>query len=509
MKHHPSPTHSVWMDMEKPQFPTLAENVETDVCIVGAGLAGLTTAYLLSRENVSVTLLESKEILSGETEHTTAHVTNVLDHRYYEIARKRGKKNAKLAIESHGAAIELIEQIVKDEKIECDFERIDGYLFAPANQSSDVIDRELKTVHDLGWDDVERLDRAPIEGRTGACLRFPNQAMFHPTNYASALAEICAKQGVKIFTQTHVTSIKERTIPFTVLTKQGKTVTCKRLVVATNAPINDNPLIFSKQTPYRSFVLGFDIKKGAVHKGLYWDTLSPYHYVRIQPHPESAEKEILIVGGEDYRNGAEDRMDANLKKLEEWGQKMFGITEQASHRWSGMVLNTFDSLALIGKKPLGHKHSYIITGDSGIGMTHCTIGGMIITDLIQKRKNPWSALYSPSRLPPVTWPTYLKENFDTFKHIVGDWVSGGDRKQEESIKAGEGAVMHRGIKKIALYRDDAGTLHKMSAVCPHKGCIVRWNSGEKMWDCPCHGSRYDALGNVINGPSRRPLKKLG
>lgn len=500
-------THSLWMDASRPSYPSLTRDIDANVCIVGAGIAGLTTAYMLCKEGKSVVVLESKEIGGGETQRTTAHLSNALDDRLYEIERVHGIDGARMAVESHGKAIDLIEKIVADEGIDCDFKRVDGYLFCAPNQPRSIVDDELETAKRIGWKTVERLEKAPIDFDTGLCLRFPDQGQFHPIDYLTGLSRAVMKLGGRIYTHAHVSSIEEDQAPFIVKTSDGAAVRCAQLIVATNAPINDNASIYSKQAPYRTFVISLRVPAASVTPALYWDTLDPYHYVRVQADPQSDKHDLLIVGGEDHRSGAADDMDARHEKLEAWTRKRFPQAGEVRHRWSGQVMETLDGLALIGRKPHGNAQSYIATGDSGMGMTHGTIAGILLTDLIMDRHNPWAELYDPSRTPLKAVKEFMSENMDTAKHAVKDWVKGSEVKDDTDLKPGEGAVVRDGLKKIALYRDDDGTLHRLSAVCPHKGCIVSWNGGEQAWDCPCHGSRYDALGTVLNGPSRAPLEK--
>lgn len=499
-------TESVWMKEPRPKGEILMNDIETDVCIVGAGIAGLTTAYLLQKEGKNVVILEDGEILSGETERTTAHLANALDDRYYEIVKWHGEEHARLAAEAHTAAIDLIEKIAKEEGIDCDFKRVDGYLYTPIGESDDTLDKELEAAHTVGLKGVERIDRAPLDGfDTGACLRFPNQGQFHPLRYLTALAGIILKKGGRIFTNTHASLVEEEN-GLSVKTEKGQSVRANAVVVATNAPMNDNAQIYAKQAPYRSFVVGMEIPKGGFPPMLLWDTLDPYHYVRMQELDDA--HDVLIVGGEDHRTGEEDDMEERLDTLEAWAKKRFPQAKKRLYGWSGQVMKTADGLAMIGVLPGSKAKNYVITGDSGMGMTHGTIGAILLTDLILNRANPWRDVFDPSRIGSMMNTEFLSEGLDTGKHAIGDYLTKGEVEKPGDVKNGEGALMRKGRTKIALYRDDAGTLHRMSAVCPHKGCIVSWNSGEKSWDCPCHGSRFSCTGKVLNGPTSKDLEAL-
>ena len=496
MKDHSGKSISVWMATANlPRFSKLLTNTQADVCIVGAGIAGLTTAYLLGRAGKSVIVLDDGPIVSGETERTTAHLVTALDDRYLDLERLHGEKGAQLAAESHSTAINQIERIVREEHIDCDFERLNGYLFVPPGESTDILDKEMAAAQRAGLSDVHMVARAPITSfDTGRTLCFPRQAQFHPLKYLAALAQAIMRDGGYIYTETHAAKI-EGGESARIETGDGQTVTSGAVVVATNTPVNDLLAIHTKQAAYRTFVIGAIVPAGSISQGLYWDTLNPYHYVRL-----SAGGNVLIVGGEDHKTGQEDDAEARYSRLEQWARVRFPMMTKVEFRWSGQVMETVDGLAFIGRNPMDEPNVYIATGDSGNGMTHGTIAGLLLTDLIYGRENAWSALYEPSRKTLGALNTFVKETLNMAGQYV-DWVTSGDIKEDVLVPPGSGAIVRRGLKKIAVYCDDAGQLHERSAVCPHLGGIVAWNHSEKTWDCPCHGSRFDRSGKVVNGPA--------
>lgn len=504
-------TTSVWMATgETPARSPLAENAHADVCIVGAGIAGMTTAYLLAREGRAVVVLDDGPIGGGMTGRTTAHLSNAIDDRYFKIERMHGEIGAQLAAQSHTAAIDRIGTIVREERIDCDYERLDGYLFLPPGESNDVLERELEAAHRAGLDDVAWASRAPMDSfATGPCLRFPRQGQFHPLKYLAGLVRATERKGGRIFTGTHATDIKGGD-PARVETNHGYVVTADSVVIATNSPINDIVVIHTKQAPYATYVIGGRIPRGSVNRSLFWDTLDPYHYVRLQTvsSGSGSDYDVLIVGGEDHKTGQADDADERYMRLETWARERFPMIEEVAFRWSGQVMEPADGIAFIGRNPLGPHDVYIVTGDSGMGMTHGTIGGILITDLIVGRENPWATLYDPSRKTLSAAFEFAKENLNVAAQLAGDYLSGGDVGSVDDIAPGEGAVVRRGLKKIAVYRDEQGALHERSAACVHLGCIVSWNPSEKTWDCPCHGSRYDRYGRVVNGPANRDLSQV-
>ncbi|HUR92511.1 MAG TPA: FAD-dependent oxidoreductase [Gemmatimonadaceae bacterium] len=504
-------TVSVWMDTaETPHFPPLTSDARASVCVVGAGIAGMMTAYLLTRAGRSVIVIDDGEIGSGETSRTTAHITAALDDYYHVIEKVHGANGARYAADSHMAAINRIEAIAAMEDIDCDFERVDGYLFLGGKDKKDLLEAERRAAHAAGLTDVELVDRAPIEfWDTGPGLRFPRQGQFHALKFLNGLARAIVRDGGQIYCGTHADRIEDGE-PATVKTSAGHVISADSVVVATNTPVNDWVIIHTKQAAYRTYVIGVEVPRDSVPALLLWDTLDPYHYIRIHRADRSAgpdANDILIVGGEDHKTGQEDDAKERFHRLEEWVSERFPMATRIAYRWSGQIIEPMDHMAFIGKNPGTDQNIYVATGDSGNGITHGAIAGMLLTDLIQKRKNPWAKLYSPSRITLRTTPTFAKENANVMAQYK-DWFTGGDVDSVEAVEPGSGAVLRAGGKKIAVYRDDAGAVHMCSAVCTHLYCIVDWNSAEKTWDCPCHGSRFDPFGAVLNGPAIAPLEPL-
>ncbi len=505
-------SQSVWTETLVPKFVQLENDEQAYICVVGAGIAGLTTAYLLAREGRPVTVVDSHTIGSGESGRTTAHLTNALDDRYFEIERLHGEKGARLAAESHTAAINQIEAIINQEKIACEFERLDGYLFVPPGQSTDILNKEFAAIGRTGIIDIEKVVRAPINSfNSGTCLRFKNQAQFHPMRYLAGLAEAITRLGGKIFENCPITKI-ETDNEIILHTESGPIIKADSLVVATNTPINDIVTMHTKQAAYRTYVIGARIPKGSVTRALYWDTLNPYHYLRLQGYEPGmggetlARYELLLVGGEDHKTGQADDASLRFQSLERWMRERFPMTEEIEYRWSGQVMEPIDGLAFIGKNPGDNANVYIATGDSGNGMTHGTIAGMLIKDLVLGKTNDWATLYDPSRITLRAAKDFLEENVNVAIQFA-DWVTPGEVKAVGEIAPGTGAIVRQGLNKLAVYRDEANNLYTCSATCPHLGCVVAWNSEESSWDCPCHGSRFDKFGNVIHGPAISGLTK--
>jgi glycine/D-amino acid oxidase-like deaminating enzyme/nitrite reductase/ring-hydroxylating ferredoxin subunit len=502
-------TVSLWQDeFEAPETRALDGDATCDVCVVGGGIAGLTTAYLLAQDGASVIVLEDGKVGSGVTLRTTGHLCNSLDDRFYKLEDWHGHEGARLAAESHTAAIERIESIAVTERIECDFRRVDAYLVAgaPGQKGREELDLENAAAQRAGLPTA--LASVPIVGFDwGPAVRFPRQAQFHAGRYLAGLAGAAQRLGVVIHSDTHAGAISGGK-SCKVETKRGATVSSRAVVVATNVPINDRVVMHTKQAAYRTFVIAMRVERDRVPALLLYDTLDPYHYVRTQPASDGV-SDWLIVGGEDRKTGQhEDEQAHAFAMLYDWTRERFPFVGEPEYRWSGQVMEPHDGVAFIGQNPVHDENVYIVTGDSGNGLTHGTIAGMLLTDLIGGRENPWSKLYHANRKSLRTAGTFINETAN-FVAQYADFAQPGEIKDPVELGNGEGGIIRRGVALHALYRDQRGSLHEMSAVCPHLGCAVRWNSVEKTWDCPCHGSRFAAAdGHVINGPANAGLARI-
>jgi glycine/D-amino acid oxidase-like deaminating enzyme/nitrite reductase/ring-hydroxylating ferredoxin subunit len=495
---------SLWAATSKESpIPARDKSISADVCIVGAGIAGMTTAYLLAREGMSVVILDKGRIGSGETAYTSAHLSNVIDAGYREIERLHGAKGARLVAQSHTAAIDQIESIVAEENIDCDFERLDGYLLSPDRDSHKKLQDEWQASKRAGLQ-VRKLKHSPFDLEFGPCLRFSRQAQFHPLKYLAGLARAIKRLDGRLFGGTEAKEIKGgKTVK--IHTTGRAIVSAGAVVVATNTPINDLGKIYAKQEAYRTYVIGAFVPAGSTPKALYWDTEDPFHYVRLQRmHANGKTQDLLIIGGEDHKTGQAEGIEGRFALLATWGREHFPGVKEIAFRWSGQVMESMDGLAFMGRNPKDDPNVYIVTGDSGAGLTHGTIGGILLRDLIVGRDNPWAALYDPARKTPRAAGTFPQEDPKSGGEYA-HWLTPGEVHTVEDIKPGMGAVIRKGSSKLAVSRDDTGKLHQCSAVCTHLGCIVSWNSAERTWDCPCHGSRFTNNGKLLNGPALEPL----
>jgi glycine/D-amino acid oxidase-like deaminating enzyme/nitrite reductase/ring-hydroxylating ferredoxin subunit len=492
-------SRSLWADAKFPRFPALRETQRTDVLVIGGGIAGLSTAFELVRAGRKVTVVDRGPIGGGMTARTSAHLSYEIDDTYAELIRKHGERAAKLYFESQKAAVDRIEEICAGERIACDFARLDLFVFAPDSKGRGELEDELAAAAKVGFAGVGWAE-APVQSDNKGCLRFPDQARFHPLRYLAGLAKAIKRDGGELYSNTPVVSIKETAAGPVAKTANGQTIRAKAIVAATNAPIANRLAVHTKQAPYRTYVLTFEAGN-AVPDALIWDTEDPYHYART--YRQGGDR-LLLVGGEDHKSGESDDGAERMTRLEAWGRRNFPGLGKVRHRWSGQIYEPADYLPFIGHSP-GHKNVYLITGDSGEGLTTGVVASLILPDLIAKRKNRWAPVYRTTRkiVQPSPIATYVKDLAGATKHLFAHAL--GAEATADKIEPNAGAVITIDGKKMAAFRDAKGKLHTRSASCTHVGCVVKWNSFERCWDCPCHGSQFAPLGDVLQAPALTPL----
>lgn len=495
-------TRSPWMDVSAVDAPALSAGIGIDVAVIGSGIAGLSVAYELASRGRSVVVLDRGRIGSGMTARTTAHLATALDDGYDELVRVRGADCARLYYQSVATAIDRAEAIQRAEHIDCDFRRVDGYwVLAPETPASEL-DEELDCCRKLGIP-VENCVEPTLfhSSHQTRSLRFPRQARLHPTRYLAGLAGAVQHRGGHVYADSCVESIRQEHGDMVVTTTSGHEVRAADVVVATNSPVNVQVAIHTKQAPYRTYALAAKIPAGALEDALYWDTLDPYHYVRLQPL--STDEDLVIIGGEDHKSGEADDGAQRLAALERWARERLPDLREVTHRWSGQVLEPLDFAGFIGRSP-GEEHLFIVSGDSGQGITNGLVAGLLIADLLTTGASPWEDVYAPSRKIAKNISEFISENITPLKNFA-EYLTAGEIATVESLRPGEGRLVRSGLKKIAACRDRNGDLHLHSASCTHLGCVVHWNALEQCWDCPCHGSQFAPDGTALNGPAVSPL----
>ena len=496
-----------WIDSAPiKRFPRLLKNVGVDVLVIGAGVTGITAAYLLKKAGLSVALIERERVASVDTGHTTAHLTYVTDVELQELARNFGNDHAQAAWDAGAAAIDEIEGIVREEAIDCEFTRVPAYVhlrkrdFSAKEISS--LRKEAELAAKLGFD-AEYLKAAPYFNLPA--VRFANQAKFHPRKYLRALALKLPGNGSHVFE-------KSAAIEFDAKKQRVKInrswIGFERVIMATNNPlvglasITSTTLLQTKLSLYTSYAVGACVPLGTVPEALFWDTREPYDYLRIDRHRDF---DYVIYGGEDHKTGQNKDTEKAYARLVE---RLKTIIPKAriDHRWSGQVICTPDGFPYIGENA---EHQFVATGYCGNGITFGTVAAMMARDWATARKNPWTDLFAVDRkkIKGATW-NYLRENKDYPYYMIKDWIARPEADSVRELKRGDGMIIGSRAKKRAVFRDDKGKIFQLSPVCTHLGCIVKWNRAESTWDCPCHGSRFKPTGEVIAGPAEEALSPI-
>ena len=491
----PNYTNSVWSETEPaPRHPPLSGDTTADVAIIGGGLTGVTAALLLQRAGQRVALIESRRIGKGETGKTTAHLSLVLDTRYRTLISRFGADGARLAAEGHRAAIERIARFSEEEAIRCDFRRVPGFLYAERPEEKEELVHEAEAVRRLGIAATLTED-VPLPFKTALGLKFEDQAAFHPRAYLQALADAFVAAGGAIYEETHATDIEEGE-PCRVVTERG-VLSASRVIVAAHVPVSNRVMLHTKLAAYRSYAVGIEMPFST--DALFWDLADPYHYTRLQ---RIDGRTYVIVGGEDHKVGDTDDTATPFERLEDYVLSHFDReVAPTDYRWSGQIVESVDGLAYVGRNALSSR-IFVATGYSGNGMTWATLAAMVLADQVREKKNPWSDLLDATRIKPLaSAKAFVAENVDFPKTLVKDRVPLPGLEALGEIPAGEGHVLSVRGNRLAVYRNGNGELSAVSAVCTHLGCLVRWNTTEKSWDCPCHGSRFDPHGRILNGPA--------
>ena len=501
-------TKSFWLAHCKSiDAPPLDENCLCDCVIVGAGIAGLSVAYELSQIGKRVIVLDRGDIPGGTTARTTAHLAPVCDDGMKPLSDLRGEQMARRFYESQAKAVDRIEAIVAKHDIECDFRRLDAFLFpAPGMEFKDAraAQHDEYTALRAAGVAVEKAKGIAMKGFEDApVIRYANQATFHPLNYVRGLIREIQAQGGQLFANSPVMEVEERVEDVRVKLANGKYVTAAHAVFATNSPVCDWAEIHSKMAPYRTYAMAFSIPRRALPDALYWDMADPYHYIRLQPG--NGADDTLIVGGKDHKSGEANDGDIRFEALSAWIAERVPRLGREVARWSGQVLDTIDYCGFIGRDP-SCKRTFISTGDSGQGMTHGAVAGMLLKNLIIYGADSWSEIYEPSRKPVSGVMNYLRENVTVIKNFA-EYLMPAEIASTEELKPGQGGILRNGLHKLAVSRDAGGALHSCSAVCTHLGCHLHWNTTEQCWDCPCHGSQFSLDGEVLVGPAIAPLEK--
>jgi len=494
------PNPSFWLlTTPDTDYPGLEGEVEADVCVIGGGIVGLTAAALLKREGKTVAVVESKRIVRGATGYTTAKVTSGHGAIYGDLEDNFGASGARIYAESNEAAIARVAQFVEEDGIDCDFERKANYVFAESRDEVPQLKKEVEAAKRAGLD-VTFTGETSLPFEVAGAVRLENQAQFHPRKYLLALAETIPGDGSHVFEQTIAEDVKGTTVR----TKDGS-VRARDVIVATQLPFEDSGLFFTKAHPHRSYAVAAPVDASAAPDGMFINAGVPTRSVRTI---RDGERILVQVGGEGHKIGDEDDTTRRYRTLEEYLGEHWPQAGPVEYRWSTQDYMSVDRVPYIGQLRRTSEHVFTATGFSKWGMTGGTLAGMLLSDRILGRENSWAELYDAKRITPkASLKRFVAGNRAAAYHFVADRLRSDDA-DIESLGPGDGAIVRKGARKRAVYRDESGALHVLSPVCRHLYCHVVWNPAEQSWDCPCHGSRYSGDGQVIQGPTVKPLKRL-
>ena len=493
---------SYWLSStKKTDYPALDSDIEVDVSIVGGGMVGILTAYMLKEAGLKVAVIEVDRILQGTTGHTTAKITSQHTLIYDKIKSEMGQEIAQQYADANEKAIHVLANMIKTKEIDCDFSWQPSYVFTQSDKYIKKIENEAKTALSLGIK-ATLLEEIPLPFPVKAAVRFDNQAQFHPRKFLLPIAQEIPSGGSYIFEQTEAMDI-EGSGPYSVVTKGGYRVNSSIVVIASHFPFYDKKgLYFSRLYPERSYALAITSKEKYLG-GMFINAEDPTRSLRSQPHNGG---ELIIVSGEHHKTGQGEPMNNHYQKLLDFANDIFTV-ESVPYRWSTQDLSTTDGIPYIGPLTSSTKNLYVATGFKKWGMTNSTVSAMILKDIIVNGSSPWLPVYNPARFTPkASAKKFLTENINVAKELVTGKIQSLHNNVE--INPGEGKIVDVNGQRAGAYRDEKGNLHLVDTTCTHMGCEVQWNSAESSWDCPCHGSRYTIDGMVIEGPALKPLTKI-
>lgn len=506
-------TTPLWLkNSETHDFANLRDNATCNVCVVGGGVTGLVTAYELSRAGLSVIITDDGPIAGGQTMRTTAHLSTVLDKKYVDLSHLHDKRDLTKVVNDHIDAIDYIQDLIQRESIPCDFARIPGKLFAldveaQGEKILKSMQTELEQMHALG------LTEATIDKNS---IVIPHQARLHPLMYMTGLIKAVKKNGGKIYTQTHILDIKPDKHKYVLSATNDCTITADWVIVATGSPVFESPVLDTKLTAYRTYVIACELLDvDAYPDALLWSYQDdePYHYIRTQHMVlDGVNKPYLMIGGGDHRVGHKQNYDEIFDDLENFARKLPARLGPVEYRWSGQVVEPVDGLPFIGRATNLGDRVLFATGLSGMGMTQSAIAAKVCAEIIlaQDETERQTALkdhtvYSLDRKRLSATGDYIKENWNTACQYLDHLNLAAQIEDPGEMPEDEGAVITHNLNKVAVYKGTNGMIRACQAVCPHAKAIIRWNALEKSFDCPAHGSRFACTGQVIDGPANQDL----
>lgn len=497
-------SRSLWFETAGiPESAKLDRDLETDVLVVGAGVCGINAALELAGNGRNVTVIDARRIGHGETGHTTSHLTVAIDGGWDQVVKNHGDEAARLVAGYARRGLDRIVEQIETLGFDANRNVVDAWVVTERGDDIEELKKEADTARSLGLSAVWE-DQAPWPGAKGG-IRFSGQARIQPVAYLQGIREELERRAGTIYEDARVERIEDGT-PCVVHVAGGFTIRANEVLVAANVPFNDTVRMHTKLWPWRTYAIACLIDPATMTDAMFFDTDDPYHYVRLAKWKEG---HVVVIGGEDHRTGTDEAPQDRWDELQRWAGERLQIGQRVA-QWSGQIIETHDGLPFVGRNP-GDQHVWIATGWVGQGMTFGAAGGELCARLILGHESPLAQIFDPSRMAPAgEIPGYVKRNMEFPKHLVLDRVLSTDVEvgSADEVPAGAGRIVREGGRKMAVYHREDGGIVKLNPVCPHMKCDVKWNDAEKSWDCPCHGSRFTAEGDLLNGPAAVPLERL-
>ncbi|ABR50733.1 FAD dependent oxidoreductase [Alkaliphilus metalliredigens QYMF] len=500
--HDPIPRPYWLTSTDQKNHPPLEKDITVDVAIVGGGMVGITSAWLLKQAGLSVAIVEADHILQGTTGHTTAKITSQHGLIYDKITNKMGNELASQYAQANESAIHFIADLIKEKEISCDFSWQPAYVYTQSPVYVQKLIDETKAASSLGLM-ASYVESLPLPFDIQGAMKFEDQAQFHPRKYLLSLAKDIVGDNSYIFEQTRAVDIQEGSLCQVITHNNNKKVTASHVIIASHYPFYDKPgLYFARIYQERSYILGAKIK-GDFPKGMFINAEQPTRSLRTQPMEDG---ELVLIGGENHKSGHGQSTLKHYEALCQFAHKHFDV-EDILFRWSTQDCVTMDNIPYIGHLTADRPNVYVATGFGKWGMTNSTVSAIMLRDLIVKGENPWTSVYYPSRIRPQASATeFIVQNVDVATRFISGKLI--PNSKDMNLQPGQGKVLQIKGQRVGAYCDENGEIHVVDTTCTHLGCELTWNDAEKSWDCPCHGSRFSYTGDIIEGPALKPLQKL-
>jgi glycine/D-amino acid oxidase-like deaminating enzyme/nitrite reductase/ring-hydroxylating ferredoxin subunit len=491
----PAP-HSPWLDDDTlPRRSSLSGDLTFDVLVIGGGIAGITTALLCARDGARVAVVDARRVASGVTGCNTAKVSALQSTIYSAIRSRHGDEAASVYAQASTAGVERIAALASEKGIDCSLHRRSAFTYAADDSQASALEKEADAARTAGLP-VALTERIDLPYPVTGAIRLDDQIEFQPVRYVRGLAHAAEGEDLVIFEDTCVVGL-EHGAPHRAHTKTG-VITADYVVDAAHYPLLDRALFFARLEPQRSYCIAAHVY-GELPQGLSISAGSPTRSIRSYG-------DLLVIGGEGHATGSAKANPERFKALEGFAREHWDVAE-VTHHWSAQDPVPYDHLPVVGRYGPGASQLYIASGFMKWGLSGSTFAAILISDLIAGRENPWAATFDPTRLNLRSLPTMARINGKVAIDFVGDRIKPSKEGDAQAVPPGEARVVRDGLKKKGVYRDESGELHSVSLRCTHLGCLLRFNSAERSWDCPCHGSRFAPDGSVLEGPATKPLQQ--